>query len=131
VRIFSLTPLTVGASRQRRIVLHGFDLPARGIVIGALALLPALLLTAFAWTFVGELALFMIPLTELVAFWLVEYRVRSGLRLRMYQALNDRRKAKNEVGKFFVAGFEFDPDGEEWYIVKPGSVPAKPLFQNG
>ncbi len=128
MRIFCLTPLTSGASRQRRVVLHGFDLPARSLVIAGLAFVPAVLVTAIAWSLVGETALFAVPAVEGLAFWLIETRTRSGLRLKTYQALNDKRKAKREVGKFFVAGREFDPAGEEWYVVRSGSVPSRPLF---
>ena len=83
MRIFCLTPLTSGASRQRRVVLHGFDLPARALVIAGLAFVPAVLVTAIAWALVGELGLLAVPLVEGLAFWLIETRTRSGLKLKM------------------------------------------------
>jgi hypothetical protein len=129
VRIFCLTPLTRGAAGQRRVVIQGFDLPARALVIAGLALVPAIVVTLVAWALVGEVALLAVPLVEGVAFWLIETRTRSGLRLRTYQAMADKRKAQREVGRFFVAGREFDPLGEEWVRVRSGSVPTRPLFR--
>jgi hypothetical protein len=130
VRTFCLTPLTRGAASQRRVVIQGFDLPARTLLIAGLAFLPAVVVTLIAWVIVGEVGLLAIPLVEGLAFWLIEARTRSGLKLRTYQALADKRKAKREVGKFFVAGRELDPLGEEWVAVRSGSVPVRPLFRS-
>ena len=128
MRIFCLTPLTRGAASQRRVVVQGFDIPARGLLIAGLAFVPAIIFTAIAWAFAGMLGLLVIPVTEVVAFWLIEARTRSGLRLRTYQALMDIRKAKREAGRFFVAGREYDPLGEEWFVIQPGSTPSGRLF---
>ena len=128
MRIFCLTPLTRGAASQRRVVIQGFDLPARALLIAGLAFLPAIVVTLIAWALVGMLGLLAIPLVEGLAFWLIETRTRSGLRLRTYRALADKRNAKREVGKFFLAGRELDPLGEEWVTVRSGSVPSRPLF---
>jgi hypothetical protein len=130
VRIFCLTPLTRGAASQRRVVVHGFDLPARGLLIAGLAFVPAVVVAVIAWMMVGELGFLAVPLVEVLAFWLIETRTRSGLRLRTYQALTDKQKAKREVGKFFVAGRELDPLGGAWFTVRSGSVPSRPLFRS-
>lgn len=130
MRIFCLTPLTRGAASQRRVVIQGFDLPARTLLIAGLASLPAIVVAVIAWSLVGVLGLLAVPIVEALAFWLIETRTRSGLRLRTYRALADKRLAKREVGKFFLVGRELDPLGEEWVTVRSGSVPTRPLFRS-
>jgi hypothetical protein len=129
VRVFCLTPLTRGAGNERRAVVKGFDVRVRTMIIAGVAAVPALVVAAIAWAVIGVPGLLALPLVEALAFWLVEARTRSGLRLRTYQALTDRRKAKSEVGKFFVAGHVYDPLGEQWYGLRPGSAPSRPLFR--
>jgi hypothetical protein len=126
VRVFCLTPLTRGAGSQRRVVVKGFDLPARALLIAGLAFPPAAIVAAIAWSIVGQMGIFAIPVVEGLAFWLIEARTRSGLRLRTYQALNDKRRAKRDADKFFVAGREYDPLGEEWGRIVPSSAPVPP-----
>jgi hypothetical protein len=106
MQVYSLTGLTRNANAQRRVVIQGFDLPARGLLIASLAFVPSLIITAIFWIFVGEYALVMIPLVEIGVFWLIEGRTRSGLKLRNYQTFYDKKRSS--VGTFFVCGHPVD-----------------------
>jgi hypothetical protein len=128
MQVYSLTGLTRNANAQRRVVIQGFDLPARGLLIAALAFVPSLLVTVIFWLFIGEYALVMIPLVELGVFWLIEGRTRSGLKLRNYQTLYDRKRSS--VGTFFVCGHPVDfRHGRAVTLVSssiPGSLMERP-----
>lgn len=118
--LYTLTHLTRGASAQRRVVIQGFDLPMRGLMIFGIGLLPALLVTMIAWIALGEYALVAIPLVEGGIFWLIESRTRDGLHLRKYQALLDQRKAQTDV--FVMCGETFDPAGSQLRTVRSNTV---------
>lgn len=122
VMVYSLTPLTRGASLQRRVVFAGFDVAARTLIVAGCALVPALVLTAILWVaFAGEYSLAVVPIVEAAAFWLVESRTRNGLHLRQYRAIYDRRKAA--VGKFYCCGVEIFPGRSKALTLVSASVP--------
>lgn len=124
MRVFDLTPLTRGASAQRRVVIQGFDLPARGLMIVALASIPGLMAVAVAWTLIGRLGLFALPAVDIAALYLIETRTRSGLHLRTYQTLYDRRKSRSRIGRFYVAGQVVDPARGVQRLIVSSSRPA-------
>lgn len=112
MKVYSLTNLTRTSSSQRRVVIHGLDLPARGLVIALIGLLPGLLVSAIAYKIFGTYGFIMLPATEGGLFWLVESRTRGGLHLRQYQSLVDRRRSN--VGKFTCCGVVVDPLSGKW-----------------
>ena len=105
--VYALTGMTRDASAQRRMVIQGFDIPARVFMVMLAAAGPALVITLIGWALVGSYAIVLLPAFLAGVFVLVEGRSRSGLRLRNYQALLDRKRASN--GRWFVCGEEFDP----------------------
>ena len=121
MRVFVLTELTRNASSQRRVVIQGLDLPARGLLIALAALLPGILLSALFFAVLGQYAFFMIPISEVAMFWLVESRTRSGLHLRQYQSLLDR--SKSNVGIFMCCGVPVEPLAGRWGTIVSSSQP--------
>lgn len=121
MRVFTLTNLTRNASSQRRIVVQGLDLPARGVAIALAALLPGLILSAPFFYIFGSYGFLMIPITEVAVFWLVESRTRGGLHLRQYQSLVDRKKSN--VGVFMCCGVPVEPLAGKWGIIVSSSIP--------
>jgi hypothetical protein len=120
MQIYMLTAVTRNAAANRRVVIKGFDIPARGLMIAAVAFIPALivaLVTAAIFGFVGFL---MIPVVELATFWLIEGRTRNGLQQRNYRTFLDKKKSI--AGKFICCGQEFDPLHGTWGSVVASSV---------
>lgn len=89
-------------------VIATFEVSRRSFLVTVLALLasipPTGILTPLAFSFgmtAGVVVLVTIPLiTVLAAFFFVEGRSREGLGLRRYEAMWDKRKARN--GAVFV-----------------------------
>lgn len=107
MNVYSLTNLTRNANQQRRVVIQGFDLPVRGLTIAGLAFIPAIPVTAIAWAVVGQYALVCVPIIEILAFWLIESRTRSGMRLRRYQRFLDIRRSVS--GTFMICNRPIHP----------------------
>jgi len=107
--MFSMTGLT-GQNKNagRTMVIATFEVSRRSFIVTVLALLvsivPTGLLSPIAFTFgmtPGVIVLVTIPLiTVVAAFFFVEGRSREGLGLRRYEAMWDKRKARN--GAVFV-----------------------------
>ncbi len=102
MRIYALTPLTRRALDQRRAVLSGIDVPWRVVKVLGIGALPSLLVAFMAWSFVGTWALVAFVLGEACTWWLVESRDTTGLRVRRWRGLLDRRQA--HLGVLVVCG---------------------------
>lgn len=124
-RVYSLTPLTRSVNLQRRIVIQGFDLPLRSVVISSVAVVPGALLAVILWPLLGTNALFAVPVVIGAAFWLVESRTRSGLQLRQYQRFMDMRR--DVSGQFLLCGEIISPRGHQFGRVVASSMPGVPL----
>lgn len=120
--VYVLTPLTRDAGKSRRVIVQGIDLPWRTVVITGSALIASLLPMAFMWLFIGQTALLVIPATIGAAFYLIERRTRSGLRLRTYQAALDKRRAVIDL--FLCCGVPVDPSQNSVRRLKSSSAPA-------
>ena len=120
--VYILTPLTRDAGKSRRVIVQGIDLPWRTVIISGSALIASLLPMAFVWLFIGKAALLVIPITIAAAFYLIERRTRSGLRLRTYQAALDKRRAV--INLFLCCGVPVDPSQNSVRLLKSSSAPA-------
>lgn len=105
--VYVLTDITRRSSEQRRVVVSGFDVRWRTVVIAMIGAPPGVILAAFGWMFIGEMAILAIPATVMALYYLVEARSRSGLGLPMWRMLVDRKTSS--VGRFFLCGVEIDP----------------------
>lgn len=107
MQIYTLTSLTSTASRERRVMIQGFDIPWRVLVVLVPASIPALLILAVLWPWLNAYAL--VPAGALVAgiWWAVEARTNRGLHVRQYQAWWDRRSEPN--GRLVMCGFVIQP----------------------
>ena len=106
MHVYDLTGLTRGAGEQRRVVIQSFDVPFQSLVLGICGVVAALPFVAMLFPLLGYFALFGIVVVELGVFWLFRWRSRSGLRLKNYQAILDRRRS--HVGRFLVCGRPYD-----------------------
>lgn len=120
--IYDLTPMTRNADEQRRWVIKGFDLPKRGILIGGIAFIPGIIITAFLFNFFGIYSVFSLAIVELIAFWAFEGRSRQGMKLRNYQTILDKRRTKE--GQFFICGNPIDISDHEVTYVRQRTVPV-------
>lgn len=119
--VYVLTPLTRDAGKSRRVIVQGFDVPWRNVMITGCALIVGLIPMAFMWMFVGQVAIFVIPITIGIAFYVIERRTRSGLRLRTYEAALDKRRAV--VNLFLCCGVPVDPSQNSVRLLKSSSAP--------
>jgi hypothetical protein len=126
VHVYDLTNLTRGASEQRRVVIQSFDVPLQSFVLvicGAIAALP---FVAVLFPLFGFFALFSVAMVEVAVFWLFRWRSRSGLRLKNYQAILDRRRS--HVGQILVCGYPYDFTSGLAITVVSSSLPrARPI----
>lgn len=125
MRVYVLTPLTRRAVEQRRAVIQGFDVPWRTIKVLLIGFVPAVAAAALAWLAVGEYAVGVFLAVEAAVYWVAETRTRSGLRLRRYQALIDRQRAR--LGVFTVCGRPINPGLDpRVFTVVSSSAPVAP-----
>lgn len=126
-QVYALTALTREAGSARRVVILGFDAHLRGVVIAVAALALAAAPTFFAWLLVGPAALTVTGLIVAAVFYLVEHRTRSGLQLRTYQAMADRRSER--IGQFICCGRRVYPNRTGIGTVRSSSMPSPYLLQ--
>jgi hypothetical protein len=121
--LHTLTALTGRDSgANRTIIVQGFEARRRTVVVAAIGALPALLVTAILWGFIGQYAILALPAVEGLTFWLIETRTRGGLQQRTYTSLLDKRRS--DAGKFYMCGRVVDPDLNELGSVVTSSVPS-------
>lgn len=119
--LHTLTALTGRDSGvNRTIILKGFEARRRTVVVAAIGALPAIIVTAIAWTVVGNYALFALPIVEGLAFWLIESRSRTGLERRTYETLLDKKRS--DAGQFYMCGRVIDPDLNELGTIVASTV---------
>lgn len=124
--VFSLTPLTGrGSGGNRRVIVQGFDVPWRSVIIALTAAPIGVIAAAIAWLFIGEYALAVLFIVEGIAFWLVESRSRRGLHLRTYQTLLDKKKHVD--GQLIMCGRPIDAAVAEEGTIRQNTVPVDPV----
>jgi len=123
---YALTGLTRTAGASRRVVIQGFDLPFRGVLVAAAGFAVGLLPTVAAVLVVGAWGLAVMACVQVAVFQLVERRTRGGLHLRTYRALLDKRRGGRAVGRFRCCGVTVDPAPSVFRVVTAATVPAPP-----
>ena len=121
---YSLTGLTRSAGTNRRVLIQGFDLPFRGVLVAAAAFAVGALPTVVAVLLVGSWGLLVMASVQFAVFQLVERRTRGGLHLRTYRALLDRRSGGRAVGRFRCCGVTVDPTPSVFRTLTSASVPG-------
>jgi hypothetical protein len=121
-KVYDLTPLT-RSFNQRRVVIQGFDVSLRSLIVFLIGLAPSLILTAISWTLFGMYALVMLAVGEVATFWLIEGRSRGGLRLKNYRALIDRKRSMS--GSFICCWQPVDVTHGTWASVVAAAVPVE------
>lgn len=119
---YTLTGLTRTAGATRRVVIQGFDLPFRGVLVAAAAFAVGLLPTLAAVLLVGTWGFAVMAAVQIAVFQLVERRTRGGLHLRTYRALLDKRRGARTVGSFRCCGVTVDPAPAAFRVVTAASV---------
>jgi hypothetical protein len=127
VPMFSLTELTGReASAQRSVVIGTVEMNWRVWMVLVWTFPLALIITAIGFAIVGSVAIVLIPVVEAFALYMIHFRTRSGLKLRRYQALWDRKKSA--VNQFFVCGQPIDLSQSKWTTLASASV-ENPLYR--
>ncbi len=121
---YSLTGLTRAAGGNRRVLIQGFDLPFRGVLVAAAAFAVGVVPTVVAVLLVGSWGLLVMAAVQFAVFQLVERRTRGGLHLRTYRALLDKRAGNRTVGRFRCCGVTVDPRPAVFRTITCSSVPG-------
>lgn len=125
-QMFSLTELTGReASAHRTVVIGTVEMNWRVWMVLLWTLPLALMVTAVLFVFAGSAALLAIPLVEGGAIYLIHRRTRSGLKLRTYQAIWDRKRST--VDAFFICGQPIDLS-QDRFVSLIGSTVPNPNF---
>ncbi len=119
--VYDLTPMTK-AGEARRTVIFTFDVPLAAVVTGAILVLPALVLTAFLWAFIGVYATLAFFVFEGLGLYAFLQRSKRGMRTKVWQSVLDSKV--NHNGEFVLAGNSFDLDQSSLIYIVPSSVPA-------
>ena len=122
MHVYDLTGLTRGAGEHRRVVVQSFDVPLQSLVLAIGGFVAALPFVVVLFPVLGYVALFGVGVVEVGVFWLFRWRSRSGLRLKHYQAILDRRRS--HVDRFLVCGVPYDFRRGLALSVVPSSIPA-------
>jgi len=105
--VFDLTPLTLGAKAQRRVVVKTFEMRWQ-VFVSALASLaaglPLAMLLALA---IGPAGLAAVPVCAVAAVWLFASQSSKGMQQTNFRTLADR--AAYRAGQVKIAGLPFDP----------------------
>lgn len=121
--VYVLTDITRRSSEQRRVVVSGFDVRWRSVVMCMIGTPPGLMLVGIGWVFLGQYALLLLPLTIVGLFVLVDGKSKAGLGLPLWRTLLDRKQSS--VGKFFMCGVEIDPLDEPIVNIVLSTVPVE------
>lgn len=122
--VYFLTEITRRSTENRRVIIQGFDVRWRTVLI-LLATVPiALLVSLVLWPIAGTPAVLAFPLVIGIGFWLIEARTRSGLQLPMYRWILDRRASS--VGEFFMCGRRIEPARQFGATIMASTVPVHP-----
>jgi hypothetical protein len=123
MHVYDLTGLTRGAGEQRRVVIQSIDVPLQSLVVTMVGLVASLPFVFAFYPLFGFFALLAIGVVELTTFWLFRWRSRSGLRLKNYQAILDRRRSR--VSQFIVCGQPYDFTHGSAITVVSSSIPVR------
>lgn len=127
VPMFSLTELTGReASAQRTVVIGTVEMNWRVWMVLVWTFPLAVIVAAVFYPFLQAGAILAIPVVEGAALYMIHRRTRSGLKLRTYQALWDRKKAA--VNTFFICGQPIDLSLDK-FIVLANSAVQNPYYK--
>lgn len=122
--VYNLTPLT-GRKRNvdRRIVIQGFDVRRRSLIVFGIALALSLPPSGVLALVFGPVAFVIVPpVVILAAFVLIEGRSRRGLQLALYRSLLDKRRAN--IQDVFIC-WRPVPRSSEFVTITAASMPRE------
>lgn len=121
VPMFSLTELTGReASAQRTVVIGTVEMNWRVWMVLVWTFPLAVIVAALFYPFLQAGAILAIPLVEGGALYMIHRRTRSGLKLRTYQALLDRKRSA--VNTFFICGQPIDLSIDKFMVLANSAV---------
>lgn len=110
--LHTLTPLTGRkADEHRTATIAGVDMRRETLKIGAVAVIPAVAISAAAWPLLGARTVFVFAFTIVASWWGLATRSTTGLRRRRFEGFLDKRRSS--VGVFMLCGRPIDPDLHE------------------
>lgn len=121
-RLQVLTPLTRGVNENRRRVFGGLEVQYATMLVLLVAFVPGLALTLVLFPLLGSYALLVLLVVEFAAYWLFRARTRSGLGLRNFETIRDRRRT--DLDRWFICGLPFDPTRPQSGTVLQAHVPV-------
>lgn len=119
--VYTLTPMTGReASAARTVVIGTVEINFRVWMILLWSSPIGLLLTLILWPFLAELALVAFPLVSATAVFLVHRRSTTGMRLRTYQSIWDKRKA--QLDTFYLCGEPIEVTSDDFHLLGSNTV---------
>lgn len=123
--LFDLTPLTRDAAQRRRVVVQGWDVERRVLILALIGLAPAAILAGVSYPFLGQNALVVFFLAYVPLFWLVMGRSNRGMELSNWRHLWTRHQSNK--GHFLLRGKRLDPDRHQPLALRSASRPGPGL----
>ena len=121
-QVYDLTPMT-RSFKERRVVINGFDMSLRHLVVFVTGLFPGIVVMGILWALVGEYALFALVAIEALWFWLIIGRASTGAHEVNWRAI--ARKRASLDGRFICCGVVVDPFHGDWGHLVPASIPVR------
>lgn len=105
VYVFDLTPLTRQIASERRTAVIGFDLPTHSLKTGVPSVLFGIAITSVFTKLLGPWSVLPGMAAGAWVWWMLASRTSSGLRVKRWRAMVDRRRLRNVItvcGEAFV-----------------------------
>src|SRR6478609_3985154 len=120
--LYALTEMTgAEASSTRTVVVGVAEFPWRVLLILIIALVTGLLPAMAVWALVGAWAVGFLAAWMAAAVWLFHGRTRSGLKIRNYAALLNKRRAV--LNQFMLGAAIVHVPRDDWRLIRPCSIP--------
>lgn len=126
--MYTLTAMTGReAAATRTVIIGSIEFNWRVWMILLWTTPIAVLAAAVTWPLLGQIAVFMIPLVEGLALFMIHRRSPHGLRLRTYQALWDKKRAS--LNTFLLCGHRIDIGSTDYRLLQHNTAPYQPVAQ--
>lgn len=128
--VYDLTPLTMKANTGRRVIIQGFDLPRRGLILGVSGFVVTMLPASLAYSLLGATGIFVHMVLLGLWFWLIEARSRDGLRLPLYKSIIER-KFDSVTNTYIRCWRPIEDQADQYCWLRTSSVPAPSEVRHG
>lgn len=120
--MYNLTEMTGReATSQRTVIIGSVELNKRAWYLMIASFPVGVIFGALLWPLLGELAIFAVPVVAVGALFLFHWRSNNGLRLRYFESIMDKRRAR--VGEAMLANQAIDIAEQSIYNLMQNHAP--------